>query len=108
MTHAATLLLLDALAVFRLTRLVCADMLTEPARRWLIGSVQTSDRLLDGSKITVAAHPSIADLLTCPWCVSPYVATGVVLMQSLLPTACLYVAAVLAFSAVAGLLSELR
>lgn len=108
MTHAPILLLLDALACYRLTRLVVADSLTEPARRWLIGSVPTSDHMLDGSRISVAARPRLAEFLSCPWCVSFWTAIGVVLMQSWIPSAWLYVSAVLAFSALAGLLSELR
>lgn len=108
MTHAPILLLFDALACYRLTRLVCADTLTEPLRQWLIGTVQTSDRLLDGLPISVAARPRLADFLGCPWCVSAWCAAGVVLAQSLIPSAWLYASAVLAFSALAGLLSELR
>jgi hypothetical protein len=108
MTHAPVLLLLDALACYRLTRLVVTDYLTEPLRERLRGRVPLSDRQLTGDRIVVAKRPKVAEFLSCPWCVSFWTAIGVVLMQSLLPTACLYVTAVLAFSAVAGIIAESR
>jgi hypothetical protein len=106
MTHAPALLILDALACYRLTRLVVADTITERLRQWLAGRVELDDRNLDGSRIVVAARPRLAEFLHCPWCVSFWSAIGVVLMGSLLPTACLYLTAVLAFSALAGIISE--
>ena len=81
--------LVDCLAVFRLTRLVTRDRITEPLRakaetgpEWL--------RYLSG----------------CAWCASPYVAVGVVLARKWAPGVWEPAARVLAFSAVTGLLAE--
>jgi hypothetical protein len=106
MTHSATLLLLDALAVARLTRLVVSDTITAPLRQRLFGSRPGVTSDLAGHRVQVAARPRLAQFITCPWCVSPYLAIGVVMLQALAPTACLYVTAVLAFSLLAGLLAE--
>jgi hypothetical protein len=106
MTHSATLLLLDALAVIRLTRLVIADELTAPLRARLLGQRPATTRDLGGERILVVARPRLATFLSCPWCVSFWIAIGVVLMQAISPTACLYVTAVLAFSALAGFMLE--
>jgi len=106
LTHSATLLALDALAVFRLTRLVIADTITAGLRERLFGSRPGVTRDMGGERIVVAAHPRLAAFLTCPWCVSPYVAAVVVACQALAAAVWIYPACVLAFSAVAGLLSE--
>lgn len=95
MTHEPTLLALDALAVARLTRLVTTDTITEPVRNWL--AVIRPGRL--------AERPRVAEFLTCPWCISFWIAIGVVMLQTLAPSACLPISAVLAFSQVAGLLA---
>ena len=109
MTHSAVLLILDALAVFRLTRLVVADSITAPVRTWLIGSTYDGQpRYPDGSRDARAKRLRLAVFLGCPWCVSPYVAGGVVALQATAPTVWQYAAAVLGFSAVAGLLMERR
>lgn len=89
MTRSGVLLALDALAVFRLTHLIVDDTITHPLRARL------------------AERRLLGELVTCPWCVSPYLAAIVVVLQTLAPRPCLYAAAVLAFSAVAGILSEL-
>lgn len=104
MTHAAVLLILDALAVFRLTRLVVADTITAPLRERLIGRKPAVTRDIDGERIMIAARPKLAEFITCPWCTSPYLAAIVVGCQALIPTLWQYPCAVLAFSAAAGLL----
>ena len=90
MTQSAVLLLLDALAVFRLTHLLTSDSITAPLR----------ERIRKGGRLM------LIEFSTCPWCVSPYIAGAVVALQRFAPTVCLYVSMVLAFSAVAGLLEE--
>jgi hypothetical protein len=107
MTHTPILLTLDALTVFRLTRLVIDDTIFAPIRDRLIG--HTSGRSMDmtGTRITVAQRPRIAEFLSCPWCVSVWLAILIVAFQALLPAICLYVTAVAAFSAISGLLSGL-
>lgn len=106
MTHSAILLALDALAVYRLTRLVVADTITARAREAIAGRRPGHSRDLSGMRIVVVARPRLAALISCPWCVSPYLAAVVVVCQALIPALWIYPAAVLAFSAAAGLISE--
>lgn len=103
MTHDPVPILLDALAVARLTRLVTQDTITAPLREKIAG--RRPGRVV-GQQIVTAARPKLAELTTCPWCVSPYLAAAVVALQALAPAVCLVVTAVLAFSMVAGLLAE--
>lgn len=105
MTHSAVLLTLDALAVARLTRLVTADTITAPLRQRLAGQ-KPAHMSLGGERVLVVARPKLAEFIACPWCVSPYLSIGVILLQALAPAVCLLVSAVLAFSMVAGLLAE--
>ena len=72
---------------------------------WRSGGGVTMD--MGAQRIMVAARPRVAAFVTCPWCVSPYLAVVVVACQALAPKVWIYPAAVLAFSAVAGLFSEL-
>lgn len=58
------ILLIYALAVARVTGLVVADSITEPARDALIG-------WLDDRPKTLGA--AIATLITCPWCAGMWV-----------------------------------
>lgn len=86
------MLVLDALAVFRLTHLITDDRIpVGPLRDWV--QRRRPDSLL-------------AEWFTCPWCCSPYVAAAVLVTHGVFPGWWPYVAAVLAFSAVAGLLSS--
>jgi len=89
-TRSAVLLVLDALAVFRLTRLVTADGITAPWRDW----------------IARGGRPISVEFVNSPWCVSFWFALIVVGLQHFVPGPWLYAAAVLAFSAVAGFLAE--
>jgi hypothetical protein len=52
----------------RLTRLVTADSITDPARAWI--SAAAKDKL--GRRL----WHKLDDLLQCPWCVSIYVGAG--------------------------------
>lgn len=81
----------DALAVYRLTRLVQEDTLTEPARE---------------AVALVLGESRWSELLHCPWCLSVWLAGGVVLARRVFPRAWPAVARVLAYSAVTGLLTE--
>lgn len=83
-------LLLDALAAFRLTRLVTADTLTERPRDAL-----------------TARSDFAANLLGCPWCSGFWAAVGVVAAARLVPRQWAPVRDALAFAAVVGLLSEI-
>jgi hypothetical protein len=90
-------LVVNVAAVFRLTRLVCTDQITAPARqrvlRWAAQRGERQDTL-------------IADFLACPWCVSPWLAAGVVALAYYVPQGWTYVAYVLTCSAVAGIVAE--
>lgn len=86
------LLTLDALAVFRLSWLITVD--DQP-----FGALR--DRQAERNPDSL-----FTTWLTCPWCVSMWVAPPVMGLHVLLPGVWPYAAAVLAFSAVTGLLSE--
>jgi len=58
-------LLIYALAIARLTGLIVADSITEPARDWIIEH-------LDDRPNT--AGSMLATLITCPWCAGMWVA----------------------------------
>lgn len=93
------LVVVYALAVARLTGLIVADEITRPVRDGVLA------RLDDGR----AAHRSLATLISCPWCVSVYVgaaAAPVVLWWGENPMF-LLPALALAFSQVAGMVSDL-
>jgi hypothetical protein len=88
-----TMLVVDALACYRATRLITRDSVPvfrvprdAVVRRW-------------------EGRP-VAELVTCPWCVSVWLAAGIVTARLLLPGPWTLLALVLAFSAVAGWLSE--
>lgn len=83
----------DALACYRLTKLVLDDRITQPLReRWF------------------ARHPpestALGYLATCPWCLSLWAGLGIVGARRLAPRAWSPLADVLAMSAVTGLLAE--
>lgn len=82
----------DGLAVFRLTRLVVSDAFPPV--------VKARHAFLQRFK----ADSWEVELLTCPWCVSFWIAAGVVLTRR--TRAWRLLAPALAGSAVAGILSE--
>jgi hypothetical protein len=105
----ATVLAVNALAVFRLARLAAVDDLTAPLRRrlgapWVIATV--GDATVHGDRPESGFRYWVWRLVTCPWCVSVWIAGLVVALQAAWPEGWIYPAMVLAFSAVAGLLAE--
>ena len=120
---ALTDLVLDALATYRLTRLVTRDTITaEPRERFVrheyahAGDVTAAEQLLNDEPAAGACWveqvdadgaraPKLAKLVTCPWCASIYVAAGVVLARRLAPRAWDPLARLLSFAAVAGLVA---
>lgn len=108
MTHSTIVLLIDALACFRLTHLIIDDAIFAPVRDRLIGNAYGETRDLAGHRPRIAARPRVAAFLTCPWCVSFWLGLLVVVLQVLIPAAWFYAAVTLALSAFAGLLSEIR
>lgn len=117
-------LALDALATFRLTKLVVDDQLTAELRDAVIESAyETAGRAAQMRELHPEAltypsgwaeavvpndpnAPKLAFLVTCPWCAGMWVALGVVAARRLVPRAWAPLARALAFSAVAGLMSE--
>lgn len=85
-------LLVDTLAVARLTRLVTRDRITRRPRNW----------------VWEHAPEPIAALVDCPWCVSIWAAAGVVAARRFAPRAWSPVAAALAMSEVAGIVAGAR
>lgn len=82
----------DALAVFRIVRFLQRDSLIEQQREQLINRY---------------GHLKATELLTCPWCLSIWVAAGVVLARGAAPRLWGKIAAGLAFSAGAGVITGL-
>lgn len=136
-----TPLLLDAVAVYRLTRLATADTLTQPLRERVIQWAYVAqaptpemrrrldearaEKCLDGypwglqgSGLWDAAvqvdHsvdrpvPKLADLVTCRWCASVWLALFAVAARRLAPRLWEPLAKALAFSAAAALLAGLE
>jgi hypothetical protein len=86
-------LVLDALAVFRLSRLIVADSILDEPRGKLLVHLESN------------GHSKLAYLIGCPWCISFHTAIFVVCARRLGPKAWSPIAKVLAASAVTGLLS---
>lgn len=90
----ATEAVIDALAVARLTKLAQDDEV------WPV-------RELREAYLRKAGYTRFADLATCVWCCSFWVALAVVLARHRFPRAWPWIARCLASSAVAGYLAEL-
>lgn len=113
MIHGAALwLLVDALAVYRLCHLAAKDSITEKARKHLLDQAK---RVAFEHATSTANAPTPIDtnwygrlwvLVTCPWCLSVWLAAPVVALTQLEPSCWQYPAAGLALSAVTGLLAE--
>jgi hypothetical protein len=87
--HTATEMLVDALAVHRLTRLVQDDEV------WPMPELREA-------YLRRVGDSRWADLASCPWCLSMWFAAAVVLARHRWPRAWPWIARVLASSAVAG------
>lgn len=95
MTDKPAEVVLDAIAVYRLVRLLQQDTLPPlPAVR---------EKLMD----RYGAHP-LSELIDCPWCLSIWVGAGAVVARRFTPRLWGALARVLASSAVTGLLSALH
>lgn len=80
-------LAVGALAVARLTRLATEDKITERLRE----------------RLAAAASGRLAYFVTCPWCVSMWLAAGWAVFVSTAPVSAMTAGAVLAWSEVSGL-----
>jgi hypothetical protein len=90
-TEVPMALLVDALATYRLVKLVRDDRITEPARE----AVEARHGGPEQSKVTY--------LLNCPWCLSIYAGAALTLARRRWPVATALVARPLALSALTGL-----
>lgn len=109
-------LVVDVLAVHRITRLVTRDVITRPIRVRLIRDAYArtdkasyvefaSEAAVDAMPHGDDEAPKLAALLTCPWCVSVYVAAGVLIARRWTPRLWRTASYGLALSSAAGLLS---
>ncbi len=90
-------LVLDALAAYRVTRLLVSDGIVDRQRGAIV------DRLRRGG------HRKLVELSECPWCIGFWVACGVVAARRAIPRTWAPVAEAFAFSAVSELVaSEVR
>ena len=87
-------LLIDALATYRLVKLVRDDRITEPLRE----AVQESQGPPDQSRISYLVH--------CPWCLSMYFGAALTLSRRRWPGPTSVLARSLALSALTGLATQ--
>lgn len=92
-------LVTDALAAWRLTRLVTEDTITDPVREKVFEKFGNPDQ----SNTT-----SLSYLVTCPHCTGMWVAGGVVLARLIAPRAWRHVSHALAVAAVVSIYAETR
>lgn len=85
-------ILLDIIAVVRLTRLINTDVITEPLRD------------LVWSKFP--PNTKIGYLLTCPWCMSVWAGLSITLLRHYFPRVADVVSTTLAASQITGTLVE--
>lgn len=86
-------LAVDALASFRLTKLIRDDFITEPLRRVLRENAGEPD------------ESKVAYLMQCPWCMSVYFGFALALARLRWPRATSVASHALAVSALTGLLA---
>lgn len=86
--------MLDAIAVYRIVRFVQRDTLIETQREYVINNWG-------------GGHLRLGELLQCSWCLSIWVAAGVVLARAAAPRVWGMIARGLAFSAGAGVITAL-
>lgn len=120
-----TQLVVDALAAYRLTRLVTKDVILDGPRDMLIEEIYVASgvELPDSATRTAieqraggwseyAAHdgnaPKLATLLTCYWCAGFWISAGVIIARRVAPGLWDPLARILATSAVAALTAGLE
>lgn len=101
----ALALVLDALAVYRLTRLITEDTFP-PVRRFREAVIRRYTAVVAQGPGTVEDPGWQAELIQCPWCASVWLAAGVTAARWVLPSAWSFVAWLLALSAVASIVSQ--
>lgn len=107
---------IDALAAHRLTRLVTADVITQPWRDWVVCHAYRAKGDQGGEPASGWADyaeadpdaPKLASLIVCRWCTGMYVAALVIVARRVSPTVWGYLARVLAASSAAALLAAIE
>lgn len=92
--HPTVTLLVDALATYRLQKLVRDDKIAEPARNYIY------------HKYGEPHESKLAYLTTCPWCLSIYAGLGLSFARMIAPGTTNALARGLALSAIAGIMAE--
>jgi hypothetical protein len=115
-TGPAAALVVDGLAVARLTRLVVLDTITDPIRDRIIeaayrrrdGGFEPLDALETWTERAVDDNdpPKLATLVTCTWCTGVWVAAGAVVASRVAPRAWRTVATTAALAWCGGRLAE--
>lgn len=90
-------ILLNSLATYRLTRLVIEDEVTNELRAMAYEQI---------NKLPDALANKLNYFLTCPWCVSIWVAGGLLLLRKTSPELAEFITGLLAASAITGVISE--
>lgn len=114
-------LVTDALAAFRLTRLVTSDTITEAPRQtvvmWAFRHLPIRPTVEPGSTVVEALEdweghgepvPKLATLVTCRWCASVHVAIIAVCLRRFAPKLWDPLSKALALSAVSALVARLE
>lgn len=119
---AALELVVDAVAVYRLTRLVTKDVITAPARDAFVEATyivaERSEAVRDeieSAQMTWSEYaeddkkaPKLATLVVCRWCASVWLAAGVLVLRRYAPRAWRPLSEILVFSAASALLAGLE
>jgi hypothetical protein len=93
----------DALAIYRLTRLATTDQITEEVRELILQEISTLSNVGVLSEKTVK---KITYLAYCDWCMSIWAASLALILKTYTPDLWKNIRFVLATSAVAGLISS--
>lgn len=121
MGRSALDLVVDALAVYRLTRLVTADVITAPARDRIVEAAYANVgeaeaiRSILGDAVSWSEYaeddpdaPKLATLITCRWCAAIHCSILVVCLRRAFPRAWRPVGEMLALGAAAALVAGLE
>jgi len=93
-SDAALVAVVDALAAYRLTRLLVSDGIADRPREALLRGLRSRE------------HLKLVELVECPWCIGFWVASAVVIARRAVPHLWGPVADVFAFSATAGIVAS--
>lgn len=117
MTHSTWWLVVNGLAVYRLSVLFSRDKIAEPVRKWIwrrgwemVEHAQLPGRRYREKRETRlgAAGRFVWELVICPWCLSVWFAGAVVTLTRLTPTTWQYPAILLALSGLTVLATRRR